>query len=80
MVWFRVPKGIPLIPAPIDPYFGPGSDSRQYWARMMQGILNGQGGRRGVDPPVKPAAHSPPGQSGLSGALATPARAPVQRG
>lgn len=47
MVWFNVPSRIPVIPAPLDPYFGPDADSRDYWARMMQAILKGSGGRRG---------------------------------
>ena len=47
LVWFRVAKNTPLIPAPIDPYFGPGSDSRRYWVGMMQAILRGVGSRRG---------------------------------
>ncbi|MEP7200889.1 MAG: M23 family metallopeptidase [Chloroflexota bacterium] len=47
MIWFTVPSRVPVIPAPIDPYYGPTSDSRDYWARMMQAILAGSGGRRG---------------------------------
>jgi murein DD-endopeptidase MepM/ murein hydrolase activator NlpD len=47
MIWFNVPSRVPVIPAPIDPYYGPGSDSRDYWARMLQAILRGSGGRRG---------------------------------
>ncbi len=47
MIWFKVPTHVPLIPAPIDPYYGPDWDSREYWPLMLQAILRGSGGRRG---------------------------------
>ena len=47
LIWFSVPKGVPAIPAPLDPYWGLGSDPRDYWSRMLKAILAGSGGKRG---------------------------------
>ncbi|MBI3760375.1 MAG: M23 family metallopeptidase [Chloroflexi bacterium] len=46
-VWWRIPKTAMLIPAAIDPYYGPNSNPREYWARMMLAIYRGDGARRG---------------------------------
>ncbi len=47
LIWFSVPKGVPVIVAPLDPYWGLGSDPREYWQRMLKAILAGGGGKRG---------------------------------
>lgn len=37
-VWQRKPDGVRLAPQAIDPYFGPGSDSREYWRDIVNNI------------------------------------------
>ncbi len=38
-VWQRKPAGVRLGVQAIDPYFGPGSDSRDYWVRVLNNLL-----------------------------------------
>ena len=38
-VWQRKPAGVRLGVQAIDPYFGPGSDSRAYWVSVLNNIL-----------------------------------------
>jgi murein DD-endopeptidase MepM/ murein hydrolase activator NlpD len=37
-LWQRKPDGVRLAPQAIDPYFGPGSDSREYWRHITKNI------------------------------------------
>ena len=37
-VWNRKPSGVRLGVQAIDPYFGPGSDSRDYWQRVLNNL------------------------------------------
>ena len=37
-IWDQVPADIPMGVQAIDPYFGPGSDSRDYWLRILNNI------------------------------------------
>ncbi|WP_420630033.1 M23 family metallopeptidase [Candidatus Leptofilum sp.] len=37
-VWRRKPAGVRLGVQAIDPYFGPGSDSRDYWQRVLNNL------------------------------------------
>ncbi len=38
-LWQRKPAGVRLGVQAIDPYFGPGSDSRDYWMRVLNNLL-----------------------------------------
>lgn len=38
LVWQKKPAGVRLGPQAIDPYYGPGSDSRAYWLDIVNGI------------------------------------------
>ena len=37
-LWFNIPTGVKMGVQAIDPYFGPGSDSRDYWERILKNI------------------------------------------
>lgn len=38
-IWQRKPDGVRLGVQAVDPYFGPGSDSRDYWQRVLNNLL-----------------------------------------
>jgi len=37
-IWRRIGREVKLGPAPIDPYFGPGSNNRDWWVQILNGI------------------------------------------
>ena len=37
-LWFSIPETVKMGVQAIDPYFGPGSDSRDYWQRILNNI------------------------------------------
>ena len=39
LIWARKPAGTQLGTQAIDPYFGPNSDSRDYWVRVLNNLL-----------------------------------------
>ena len=38
-LWERKPPGVRLGVQAVDPYFGPGSDNREYWVRILTNLL-----------------------------------------
>ena len=37
-VWRKIGNEVNLGPAPLDPYFGPGSNNRDWWKKILNGI------------------------------------------
>jgi hypothetical protein len=37
-IWFQIPVDIPMGVQAVDPYFGPDSDNRDYWLRILNNI------------------------------------------